>query len=177
MALSALLSLARLEQLKAIAIGEGNSTYFFGDKASLGSKMLEEYGVDFAEKIKKAAQAVSVGSDGAAGSRTGGQKQPVQAMDAELMDPSTTPDVSTFLSQDINHTNTDTAQTADKEDELMSFAADVGELVEEAQALAGRGVRMAAGKAEKDKPLMELLADMFKDEHDLAKEKPRTSVQ
>lgn len=164
MALSALLSLARLEQLKAIANGEGNSTYFFGDKASLGSKMLEEYGVDFAEKIKAAAQAVSVRPDGAAGPRTGGQKQPAQATDTKPTKSSTTPENPASPRQHTDLTNADSTQAGDKEDGLESLAADVGELVDEAQALANRGVRLAADKmVDSDKSLVELISDMFKD--------------
>jgi hypothetical protein len=34
-ALRALIELKRIEQLKAIASGDGNSTYFFGDRAAM----------------------------------------------------------------------------------------------------------------------------------------------
>lgn len=163
MALSALLSLARLEQLKAIANGEGNSTYFFGDKASLGSKMLEEYGVDFAEKIKAAAQAVSVRSDGAAGAQKSGQTQPAQASGTKPTKLSTAPETSTPPRQHTDPTNVESTRAEDKEDGLVSLAADVGELVGEAQALANRGVRLAADKLVEDKSLVDLISDMFKD--------------
>ncbi|KAJ7621059.1 stomatin family protein [Roridomyces roridus] len=53
-ALSALVELRRLEQLRAIAKGSGNSTYFFGDKAAmgLGGGAGEAYNVDYAENVK-----------------------------------------------------------------------------------------------------------------------------
>jgi len=50
-ALSTLVELKRLEQLKAIAGGQGNSTYFFGDKAALGSAN-EAFNVDYAQHVK-----------------------------------------------------------------------------------------------------------------------------
>lgn len=49
-ALEALLELRRLEQLKAIAAGAGNSTYFFGDAKGSGK---DAYDVDNLEKWKK----------------------------------------------------------------------------------------------------------------------------
>jgi hypothetical protein len=53
-ALSALVELRRLEQLRAIAAGTGNSTYFFGDRAAmgLGGSAGEAYNVDYAEQVK-----------------------------------------------------------------------------------------------------------------------------
>ncbi|KAF8515827.1 stomatin family protein [Hysterangium stoloniferum] len=51
-ALDALLQLRRLEQLKAIAEGEANSTYFFGDE-SRRTGSLNFYDVDNAEKWKQ----------------------------------------------------------------------------------------------------------------------------
>ncbi|KAJ7198837.1 hypothetical protein GGX14DRAFT_469087 [Mycena pura] len=52
-ALSALVELRRLEQLRAIAHGAGNSTYFFGDRAALGLGAAgEAYNVDYAEHVK-----------------------------------------------------------------------------------------------------------------------------
>jgi hypothetical protein len=51
-ALEALIELRRLEQLRAIASGKGNSTYFFGDKAALGQQGHEAYNIDYAENIK-----------------------------------------------------------------------------------------------------------------------------
>lgn len=50
-ALDALLELRRLEQLKAIAAGQGNTTYFFGDSKGSGR---DAYDVDNQEKLKKA---------------------------------------------------------------------------------------------------------------------------
>lgn len=52
-ALAAIIELRRLDQLKAIASSTSNSTYFFGDKAALGSGSNEAYSVDYAENIKK----------------------------------------------------------------------------------------------------------------------------
>ncbi|KAJ7198835.1 hypothetical protein GGX14DRAFT_665381, partial [Mycena pura] len=52
-ALSALVELRRLEQLRAIAHGAGNSTYFFGDRAALGLGAAgEAYNIDYAEQVK-----------------------------------------------------------------------------------------------------------------------------
>jgi regulator of protease activity HflC (stomatin/prohibitin superfamily) len=48
-ALSALIELRRLQQLKAIAESKSNSTYFFGDKAALGQ---DSYSIDYAEQVK-----------------------------------------------------------------------------------------------------------------------------
>lgn len=59
-ALDALIELRRLEQLKAIAQGSGNSTYFFGDKpifgngAENGIGLPGAYYVDYAEQTKAA---------------------------------------------------------------------------------------------------------------------------
>ena len=49
-ALDALLGLRRLEQLKAIAAGNGNSTYFFGDAKGTGH---DSYEIDNVEAWKK----------------------------------------------------------------------------------------------------------------------------
>lgn len=51
-ALETLLELKRLEQLQAIAHGQGNSTYFFGDRSALGVGGTDAYGVDYNEKLK-----------------------------------------------------------------------------------------------------------------------------
>ncbi|CAK5274313.1 unnamed protein product [Mycena citricolor] len=53
-ALETLVELRRLEQLRAIAKGQGNSTYFFGDRSSLGmgGSATEAYNLDYAEQIK-----------------------------------------------------------------------------------------------------------------------------
>ena len=51
-ALSTLVELKRLEQLKAIATSEANSTYFFGDKAALGGGAEASFVVDFVERLK-----------------------------------------------------------------------------------------------------------------------------
>lgn len=48
-ALSTLVELRRLHQLKAIAESKSNSTYFFGDRAALGQ---DAYSIDYAEQIK-----------------------------------------------------------------------------------------------------------------------------
>ncbi|KAI3595154.1 band 7 protein [Moniliophthora roreri] len=50
-ALEALVELRKLEQLKGIATGKGNSTYFFGDLASLGGSPAA-YNIDFAQNRK-----------------------------------------------------------------------------------------------------------------------------
>ncbi|KAJ6617546.1 hypothetical protein B0H10DRAFT_1878265 [Mycena sp. CBHHK59/15] len=50
-ALAALVELRRLEQLRAIAAGKGNATYFFGDRAAMGGAG-EAYNVDYAEHVK-----------------------------------------------------------------------------------------------------------------------------
>lgn len=52
-ALEALLELRRLEQLKAIARGTGNSTYFFGDAKTVGR---DAYEVENMERWKKNAE-------------------------------------------------------------------------------------------------------------------------
>lgn len=49
-ALDALVELRRLEQLKAIAKGSGNSTYFFGDSKGSGR---DAYDVENSEKWKR----------------------------------------------------------------------------------------------------------------------------
>jgi len=51
-ALAALVELRRLDQLRAIASGRGNSTYFFGDKSALGKDNETLYNVDYAEHVK-----------------------------------------------------------------------------------------------------------------------------
>lgn len=51
-ALSTLVELRRLEQLKAIAKSQSNSTYFFGDRAVLGRDANDAYNVDYAEQVK-----------------------------------------------------------------------------------------------------------------------------
>ncbi|KAJ7713722.1 hypothetical protein B0H16DRAFT_1809355 [Mycena metata] len=53
-ALSALVELRRLEQLRAIANGTGNATYFFGDRAAmgLGAGAADAFNVDYAEQVK-----------------------------------------------------------------------------------------------------------------------------
>lgn len=50
-ALDALLELKKIEQLKAIAMGRSNSTYFFGDKAVPADK--GAYAVDNVERWKR----------------------------------------------------------------------------------------------------------------------------
>jgi hypothetical protein len=50
-ALSTLVELKRLEQLRAIAESKSNSTYFFGDKAAMGSAN-EAFNVDYAQHVK-----------------------------------------------------------------------------------------------------------------------------
>ncbi|KAJ7856697.1 stomatin family protein [Mycena olivaceomarginata] len=53
-ALDALVELRRLEQLRAIAKGTGNATYFFGDRAALGlgGGAGDAFNVDYAEQVK-----------------------------------------------------------------------------------------------------------------------------
>ncbi|KAJ6460958.1 stomatin family protein [Mycena sanguinolenta] len=53
-ALDALIELRRLEQLRAIAKGTGNATYFFGDRAALGLNggAGDAFNVDYAEQVK-----------------------------------------------------------------------------------------------------------------------------
>ncbi len=54
-ALQILVELKRLEQLKAIASSQSNSTYFFGDKASLGAGLDGSGGalsIDYAQSVK-----------------------------------------------------------------------------------------------------------------------------
>jgi len=54
-ALNVLVELKRLEQLKAIANSQSNSTYFFGDKASVGAGIDGAggpWGVDYAQSVK-----------------------------------------------------------------------------------------------------------------------------
>jgi len=70
-ALAVLVELKRLEQLKAIAQSKSNSTYFFGDKAALGSGLEGSggpWGIDYAQNIKAGIQ--TSGSEG--GKRRGG---------------------------------------------------------------------------------------------------------
>ncbi|KAH6905486.1 stomatin family protein [Coprinopsis sp. MPI-PUGE-AT-0042] len=53
-ALAALIEIKRLEQLKAIAASQSNSTYFFGDKASMGvGSDVEAFNIDYAQNVKK----------------------------------------------------------------------------------------------------------------------------
>ena len=61
-ALQTLVDLKRLEQLKAIASSQSNSTYFFGDKASLGAVVDSAggpWGVDYAQNMKAGFQSQS----------------------------------------------------------------------------------------------------------------------
>jgi hypothetical protein len=51
-ALDTLVELKRLEQLKAIAASQSNSTYFFGDQSALGRQATDAYNVDYAEQVK-----------------------------------------------------------------------------------------------------------------------------
>ena len=51
-ALTTLVELKRLEQLRAIAESKSNSTYFFGDKAALGSASAEAFNIDYAQHVK-----------------------------------------------------------------------------------------------------------------------------
>ncbi|KAJ2923590.1 hypothetical protein H1R20_g13505, partial [Candolleomyces eurysporus] len=51
-AMNALIEIRRLEQLKAIAKSQSNSTYFFGDKSALGIGSSEAFGVDYAQHVK-----------------------------------------------------------------------------------------------------------------------------
>ena len=55
-ALSTLVELKRLEQLRAIAESKSNSTYFFGDKAAMGSAN-EAFNVDYAQQVKASLEA------------------------------------------------------------------------------------------------------------------------
>lgn len=65
-ALSTLVELKRLEQLKAIAGSPSNSTYFFGDKAALGSGQgAEAYNIDYAEHVKGGLKGRAEGAVGA----------------------------------------------------------------------------------------------------------------
>ncbi|KAK7033544.1 Synaptotagmin-like protein 2 [Paramarasmius palmivorus] len=59
-ALEALVELRRLEQLKAIASGKGNSTYFFGDLASMGGSPAA-YNIDFAQNRKHGLETLESG--------------------------------------------------------------------------------------------------------------------
>lgn len=68
-ALRTLVELRRLDQLKAIAGSNSNSTYFFGDKAALGHGA-EAYNVDYAEHVKGG---LSKRADGALGLAAGPQ--------------------------------------------------------------------------------------------------------
>jgi len=61
-ALQTLVELKRLEQLRAIASSKSNSTYFFGDKASLGAGVDGAggpWGVDYAQNMKAGIQSQS----------------------------------------------------------------------------------------------------------------------
>ena len=51
LALATLVELRRLEQLRAIANGQGNSTYFFGDKAEMRSAN-EYLATDYSQSLK-----------------------------------------------------------------------------------------------------------------------------
>jgi len=51
-ALNTLVELKRLEQLRAIAASQNNTTYFFGDQAALGRQATDAYNVDYAEQVK-----------------------------------------------------------------------------------------------------------------------------
>ena len=55
-ALSTLVELKRLEQLRAIAESKSNSTYFFGDKAAMGAAN-EAFNVDYAQQVKAGLEA------------------------------------------------------------------------------------------------------------------------
>jgi len=52
LALSTLVELRRLEQLRAIAESKSNSTYFFGDKSALGVGTNDAFSVDYAQNVK-----------------------------------------------------------------------------------------------------------------------------
>jgi len=52
-ALEKLIEFKRLEQLKAIAESQSNSTYFFGDRSALGQ---DPYSIDYAERVKASLQ-------------------------------------------------------------------------------------------------------------------------
>ncbi|KAF9528290.1 hypothetical protein CPB83DRAFT_854791 [Crepidotus variabilis] len=61
-ALQMLVELKRLDQLKAIASSDSNSTYFFGDKAALGAGLEGaggSWGVDYAQNVKDNMQKAS----------------------------------------------------------------------------------------------------------------------
>ena len=58
-ALDTLLELRRLEQLRAIANGHGNSTYFFGDQKGAGRDR-DAYEVDNNEKWKRSLESSGV---------------------------------------------------------------------------------------------------------------------
>lgn len=64
-ALQMLVELKRLEQLKAIASSPSNSTYFFGDKASVGAVVDGAGGpwaVDYAQNMKAGFQSSARGA-------------------------------------------------------------------------------------------------------------------
>jgi hypothetical protein len=73
-ALQTLVELKRLEQLKAIASSQSNSTYFFGDKASLGADVAAAggpWGIDYAQNVKggiqtQTARSAKIGEAGSA---------------------------------------------------------------------------------------------------------------
>jgi hypothetical protein len=53
-ALAAIIEIKRLDQLKAIASSQSNSTYFFGDRAAMGvASDVEAFNVDYAQNVKK----------------------------------------------------------------------------------------------------------------------------
>lgn len=76
-ALDALLELRRLEQLKAIADGSGNSTYFFGDSKGTGRG---SYDVDNVERWKRSLSEKSI-----AYSDAPSHKQPQTETDATAL--------------------------------------------------------------------------------------------
>lgn len=69
-ALNVLVELKRLEQLKAIANSQSNSTYFFGDKVSLGAGIDGAggpWGVDYAQSVKAGLKTSNNAQDGPRG--------------------------------------------------------------------------------------------------------------
>lgn len=62
-ALEAFLELKRLEQLRAIAHGHGNATYFFGDGQTTAQLGKDAYGVDNWESWKRGARKDTSGSN------------------------------------------------------------------------------------------------------------------
>ncbi|TFK34704.1 hypothetical protein BDQ12DRAFT_656638 [Crucibulum laeve] len=63
-ALSTLIELKRLEQLRAIAESKSNSTYFFGDTAALG-RSTEAFNIDYAQHVKAGLEKAPRGVEGA----------------------------------------------------------------------------------------------------------------